>query len=109
MTTNTGNYDGIQSYTMRWPVDVASTGDDLWVADYGNHRVLYWEHFPVTDGQSATHVFGQNDFTSGSANMGSGTNKDNLNQPLGLEDIGKDVIVVDGLNNRAKLLINPSN
>lgn len=109
MTTNTGNYDGIQSYTMRWPVDVASTGDDLWVADYGNHRVLYWEHFPVTEGQSATHVFGQNDFTSGSANMGSGTNKDNLYQPLGLEDIGKDVIVVDGLNNRAKLLINPNN
>ncbi|MCI0507320.1 MAG: hypothetical protein L0Z73_14585 [Gammaproteobacteria bacterium] len=41
-----------------------SDGNKLFVADWGNHRVLIWNQFPTTNGQPADLVLGQANMTS---------------------------------------------
>ncbi len=49
--------------SFRWPHDVAGTGETLYVADAGNHRVLGWTPPPRED-RPADLVLGQEDFTA---------------------------------------------
>lgn len=58
------NSPGTTQYNLRWPVDVATDGEKIVVADTYNNRVLIWNSFPTTNGQPADIVLGQIDFTS---------------------------------------------
>ncbi|WP_224372453.1 hypothetical protein [Hyalangium versicolor] len=49
---------------MSSPTNVTSTGVQLAVSDWGNHRVLIWNQFPTTNGALPDAVLGQADFTS---------------------------------------------
>ncbi len=51
----------VAANSFRWPHDFAGDGNQLWVADAGNHRVLGWSLIPRQD-QSASMVLGQKDF-----------------------------------------------
>jgi NHL repeat len=55
--------DAVRADSMRWPHAVGATGDAMFVADAGNHRVLGWKG-PVTDERCADFVIGQPDFGS---------------------------------------------
>jgi len=58
----TENSAGTAPDKLRWPLGVATDGTKLAVADAYNNRVLIWNHFPTTNGQSADVVIGQPDF-----------------------------------------------
>ena len=47
--------------TFRWPHSVVGTAEQLFIADAGNHRILFWRP-PATEDAPATGVLGQSDF-----------------------------------------------
>lgn len=65
MTTNAS---GGGAAGMGHPYFLASNGNQLFVADYDNSRVLRFDAIPATSGTSADHVLGQSNFTHASAN-----------------------------------------
>ena len=48
---------------LRLPSDLDARGEQLFVADADNHRVLIWNVFPTQNGQAADGVLGQSDFS----------------------------------------------
>ena len=50
--------------TLFWPYGVFSDGQQLWIADTGNRRVLYFENLPRENFAAATAVIGKPDFVS---------------------------------------------
>jgi hypothetical protein len=58
---------GTGAGAFRHPSFVGSNGNQLFVADSENNRVLVWNTLPVTN-VAADLVLGQNDFTHGAAN-----------------------------------------
>lgn len=48
--------------TMNWPYGVYSDGNQLWVADTGNRRVLYYKTIPNVNYMPADEVIGQPSF-----------------------------------------------
>ncbi|GAB4046061.1 NHL repeat-containing protein [Spirosoma litoris] len=66
-TCNQPNGKGIGALpterTLNWPYGVTSDGEQLWIADTGNRRVLYYDHIPSESSAPATAVIGQTDFT----------------------------------------------
>lgn len=56
------------SSTLAYPYDVHSDGTRLFVADYGNNRVLIWNTIPSTSSVPADVVVGQPDMVSNLAN-----------------------------------------
>lgn len=50
------------------PVDVLFSGGRLYVSDQLNHRVLFFEGWPQTDGETADGVLGQSSFDTVTAN-----------------------------------------
>lgn len=61
----TSNTPATTARGMRGPSGVWSDGTKLLVADTVNDRVLVWNTFPTSNGQSPDLVLGQPDFTSG--------------------------------------------
>lgn len=47
------------SKSLYWPYGVWSNGKELWIADTGNRRILYFENIPVDNNTAATSVIGQ--------------------------------------------------
>lgn len=47
---------------LEYPAGVAAQGEQLFVADAGNHRVLLWNAWPTADRQPAEGVLGQSTF-----------------------------------------------
>jgi len=45
--------------TLNWPYGVFSNGKELWVADTGNRRILYYSNLPEEDFQAADEVIGK--------------------------------------------------
>ena len=92
-----GVYDGLYS-----------NGTQLFVADYTNDRVMVWNTFPTTNFQAADVVLGQPDFSCGAENsaangsctQGPSANAQGFNDPEGIIQIGKKLIVTDESNNR---------
>lgn len=85
------------------PMGVASDGTRLFVADRLNHRVLVWDAFPTSSGQSASRVIGQNAATVTTANRGNGPYapaSDGFNLPTDLLLVGASLYVADTENNR---------
>jgi len=56
------NEPGTAADKLRWPVDVATDGKRVIVADTFNHRVLIWNEFPTKNGEPADIILGQKDF-----------------------------------------------
>ena len=64
---NEPNVKGISyspsAQTLNWPYGVFSDGKQLWIADTGNRRVLYFENIPVDNFASADKVIGKTSFS----------------------------------------------
>jgi sugar lactone lactonase YvrE len=61
---------GTSASTLRTPFGVSADGARVYIADSGNNRVLEFGGFPISNGVSATQVFGQDNdnFAAATAN-----------------------------------------
>lgn len=89
------------------PRDVAVASDGVYIADTGNHRVLFYEG--LSDA-SADRVYGQPTFTTNmpnnNGNNAFGTPEaTNLQFPYSVETDGNDLAIADTGNNRALLFV----
>lgn len=66
--SNQPNVEGIgaepNAQKTNWPYGVFSDGKQLWIADTGNRRVLYFNEIPNKNFAEATNVIGQQDLNS---------------------------------------------
>lgn len=88
---------------MNSPYNVASTGQQIFVADNQNYRVLVWNQFPTAHGSSADLVLGQSGFTSknrGDPSTGTVPSARSLYQPSGILLASPQLLVTDYGNNR---------
>ena len=111
-TSGTANPGGIAANTMNGvqSVCVDPSSNKVFVADTSNHRVL---RFSATDalvnGSAAEVVLGQANFTSGTANRGTGVAADTMNNPVDcVVDSGGRLWVVDLSNHRVLRFDNAS-
>ncbi|WP_369049084.1 hypothetical protein [Tenacibaculum sp. UWU-22] len=51
-----------EANTLHWPYGVFSDGKNLWIADTGNRRVLFYDTIPTQNFAKATNVIGKPDF-----------------------------------------------
>jgi hypothetical protein len=102
-TTNIANKGGISANSLNNPAAAAvDNNGGLYIADYSNHRVLYYP--PDADGiaqTTATRVYGQGgSFTTNTANKG-GISANSLSNPEGVTvDSNGNVYIADNVNNR---------
>lgn len=99
--TNSCNLGGVSADSLCNPHGIAvDTSDNLYVADWGNHRVLEFNKLPLTD-MTADKVFGQaNDFTANICN-GIALSATSLCNPRFVAvNSAKDVFIADSGNNR---------
>jgi sugar lactone lactonase YvrE len=94
------NSGGLSASSLIVPLGVAvDAHGNLYVADYGNRRVLEYDA-PLSTHASATRVIGQPDFTHNDFNNG-GLSARSLKGPYGVAlDAHGNLYVADGLNNR---------
>jgi len=92
---------------MKNPYGVAhdSAGQRLFVANYGNNRVMVYNVGRITNGQAAVAVLGQSDFTSD----GNATTATGLYGPRGViyDSANQRVLVMDSANHRVLLFNTP--
>ena len=64
--SNLPNINGLgkppSASSLYWPYGIDSNGIELWIADTGNRRVLYFQHIPTENFAAATCVIGQKTF-----------------------------------------------
>lgn len=100
--------------TLNTPRAAVSDGNQLYVADFGNHRVVTYTLPLASNGPSANTslIFGQANLTAIAPNRGLGmVNRDGLNRPASLAVIGtapRLVFIVDQVNNRVLRYTLPS-
>jgi hypothetical protein len=97
-TTAIANNGGISADSLYEPWGPALDGNgNLYVADYGNSRVLYYPAGSTT----ATRVYGQGgDFTTNTANNG-GISANSLDEPFTeVLDTSGNLYIFDAVNNR---------
>ena len=96
-TANGGFGGGIEVIGSFGPSGAAfDHSGDLWVADYGNHRVLEFKP-PFATGMNASVVIGQKNFTAAIAQ----TSRDGLDSPTKpVFDSSDNLWVLDSKNNR---------
>ena len=87
---------GTTASRMNQPVGVASDGTRLFVADWGNNRVLIFNRIPESSGATADVVVGQERFDS--SDFGAGPQK--LRRPNSVSTDGTRLFITDTLNNR---------
>ena len=76
---------------LDYPYSVDSNGNQLFVADSDNNRVLVWNSFPTTTAQPADVVLGQVDFDA----FGAATSATGLDYPVGVYLDGNRLFVAD--------------
>ena len=81
---------------LAYPYSVDSNGNQLFVADANNNRVLVWNTFPTASGQPADMVLGQSDFEGSAA----ATSATGLAYPTGVYLDGNSLFVTDHDNYR---------
>lgn len=87
--------------TMFGPRGACITADGaLWVCDTGHHRLLGWPSLPTRDGDAATHLFGQPDFSREGRNAHGPVSAQTLNVPTGICAVGAGLAVADAWNHR---------
>jgi len=64
--SNLPNVEGIgkepSAFSLNWPYGIFSNGKELWIADTGNRRVLYYNEIPTHNFTQASAVIGQENF-----------------------------------------------
>jgi hypothetical protein len=99
-TASTANQGGsVAANTLNGPRGVFFYQDKLYVADYGNHRVLVWNSIPGTSNKNADFVIGQPNLNSNTANNG-GVAANRLNNPAEISASGTKLFIGDRGNNR---------
>jgi uncharacterized protein (TIGR03437 family) len=93
---------GLSSSGMRGPQGVWVQGNQLFVADTQNHRVLIWNSIPTSNGQAADVVLGEPNFTSAPASTVSDLppTASNLFSPVAVTSDGQHLFVTDLGHNR---------
>lgn len=87
--------------TMFGPRGVLWTGQALYVADTGHHRILGWSAAPERDGQPADFLLGQPGFDREGRNALGDASALTLNVPVGLARWGeRGLVVCDSWNHR---------
>jgi hypothetical protein len=101
------NVAGTSQGTLRYPYYLGSNGNQLFVADTNNNRVLVWNALPSGTGALPDVVLGQGDFDHGSQNDAGQDGSDHtvpaantLNVPRGVLPLDDHLIVNDGHNHR---------
>ncbi|HYH95298.1 hypothetical protein, partial [Hyalangium sp.] len=92
------------------PYNVNSTGQQLFVSEYGNSRITVWNQLPTANGQAAELVLGQPDFTSrnrGDPSSGTIPSARSLYQPSGVLLAPPALVVTDYGNNRLLVFESP--
>jgi hypothetical protein len=97
--TTSFNSGPISGSTLSAPMGLYSDGTRLFVADYGNHRILVWNSIPTTNGQSADLALGQPNLNSNTSNNG-GLSASSINGPYMVWGDGTRLMVADSGNNR---------
>jgi hypothetical protein len=82
-----------------WGSAAVSSDGTLYIADYGNNRVMGYNSIPVSSGAAADFVIGQTNFT----NHSSQTTAAGLNYPFDLSISGSHFGIADDGNNRVLL------
>ncbi len=82
------------------PYMIHSNGNQLFVADSDNHRVLIWNEFPTENSQAADVVLGQVDMTASSEDAGGTVSATGLATPNGVFVHGNQLFVADYGNDR---------
>ena len=99
--TSSGWNTTASTLTQTVGVAVDNTNGKLYVADYGNNRVLRYAISTLATGVAAERVFGQANLTSGSANRGGACAQNTLSSPSGITvDASGTLWVADANNNR---------
>jgi hypothetical protein len=78
------------------PAVVFSNGNQLFVGDSGNNRLLVWDSMPSASNTPADRVIGQSDFDS----LSFDTSETTFVGPWGIVPYGSKLIVSDGENTR---------
>ncbi len=78
------------------PSGSATDGTNLYLADYGNHRVLIWNPAPTTTQEAADIVLGQAGFDLSDEDCSAG----GMNHPEAVAVGGDKLVVADAGNNR---------
>lgn len=92
--------DGTSASSFIYPYMLHSNGNQLFVADERNHRVLIWNAFPTEHGQPADVVLGQPDMDTDDANPGGGPSASGLSSPNGVHAAANQLVVGDYDNDR---------
>lgn len=100
MTTATANNGGISASTLSTPYGVFVDTNQAYVADYANHRVLYWSTLPSSNKAASDLVLGQPTFATNTANSAGTPAADSLYLPEGTYATSGKYIVADTGNNR---------
>ena len=90
------NDPGLDASSMDYPYSLFSNGNQLFVADSDNSRVLVWNSFPTANGQAADIVLGQVDFESNVYALGAS----GMRFPTGVYVHGNSLFVTDNDNYR---------
>lgn len=97
----TASGSGTTNTTLSAPLKIlASSEDDLIIADSGNHRVLIYDTIPGSSGAKANRVLGQPNFDSSQPNRGGTPDGNTLNSPSGVFANGSIFWVTDTANHR---------
>ena len=99
MTASAPGAPGASDTGLNAPRAVSTNGNQLFVADTGNHRVLAFDLEPSIV-KTATTVLGQADFSATSANRGGSTSADTLSAPQGVRVFDGMLMVADTGNAR---------
>lgn len=79
-------------------IEYDSASNTLYVADYGNNRIMIFDMASITNGENAVNVLGQANFTGSSG----GTTSSTLSGPeaIAVDSTNRRLFVQDGGNNR---------
>lgn len=92
---------GLGASGLEYPYHVHSNGNQLFVGDASNNRVLIWDSLPEANAQPADQVLGQFDFATGTTNNGDlSTNEIGFDNVTGVFVYGNQLFVSDNNNNR---------
>lgn len=98
---------GISAAEFNAPTSLACTGQELYLVDRNNHRVLYWNDLPSANFAEADLVLGQSDFTQSAPNDDDQDGTEDgqpsartFNLPSGIALTGNQLLVSDTGNNR---------
>lgn len=96
----------VSANSFRWPHALAGNGDQLYIADAGNHRLLGWSPIPTED-RAADVVIGQSNFSTAQEWPYTAQGPHRLRFPYAIAMAEQRLAVADTANNRILFWHNP--